>query len=281
MFGVFPFSVLHQSYAHEKINKSGRWGGWVSPLCSAPRYDDCVCVLRPTGSFFLFFCTSYFDAPFIRARIHSSFKPALKSFFFCCSSKSLCKQRGWNNSYGNRDAFGCNTAGCSPSAILPLCSREFPEHAAGERDTLPARSLVPLAFSCAFSLFVCRAALLFYFFFSENHLVATVFFLRFFPISKWHVISSVHSQNLFPFLSFFLLSALKKSLLIVHFKRANLEVVDFPASWNKSTLICQFTLIVPRYEGMTACVRALFGSARSHCSQSNHLRAIHQKSRYE
>lgn len=137
----------------------------------------------PPDLFFFFFCTSYFDAPFIRARIHSSFKPALKSFFFCCSSKSLCKQRGWNNSYGNRDAFGCNTAGCSPSAILPLCSREFPEHAAGERDTLPARSLVPLAFSCAFSLFVCRAALLFYFFFSENHLVATVFF--FFAFSQF------------------------------------------------------------------------------------------------
>lgn len=79
--------------------------------------------------------------------------------------------------------------GVTPQAVHHppsyLCvPKEFPEHAAGERDTLPARSLVPLAFSCAFSLFVCRAALLFYFFFSENHLVATVFFLRFFPISK-------------------------------------------------------------------------------------------------
>lgn len=94
VFGVFPFSVLHQSCAHEKINKSGRWGGWVSPLCSAPRYDDCVCVLRPTGSFFLFFCTSYFDAPFIRARIHSSFKPALKSFYFFVVLPKACANSG-------------------------------------------------------------------------------------------------------------------------------------------------------------------------------------------
>ena len=185
VFGVFLFSVLHQSYAHEKMNKSGRWCGWVSPLCSAPRSDDWgQCLrLRPTGFLFIFifFCTSFFDAPFIRARIHSSFKPALKSFFCCCCySKSLCKQRGWNNSYGNRDAFGCNTAGCSPSAILPLCSKEFPEHAAGERDTLPARCLIPLASSCAFSLFVCRAAVLFYIFFS-NITLLQLFFSALFP----------------------------------------------------------------------------------------------------
>lgn len=138
----------------------------------------------PDLSFFFFFLHFIFRCTLYPSSHPLIFQTCFKVFlFFCCSSKSLCKQRGWNNSYGNRDAFGCNTAGCSPSAILPLCSREFPEHAAGERDTLPARSLVPLAFSWAFSLFVCRAALLFYFFFSENHLVATVFF--FFAFSQF------------------------------------------------------------------------------------------------
>lgn len=48
----------------------------------------------PDLSFFLFFCTSYFDAPFIRARIHSSFKPALKSFYFFVVLPKACANSG-------------------------------------------------------------------------------------------------------------------------------------------------------------------------------------------
>lgn len=48
----------------------------------------------PPDLFFFFFCTSYFDAPFIRARIHSSFKPALKSFYFFVVLPKACANSG-------------------------------------------------------------------------------------------------------------------------------------------------------------------------------------------
>lgn len=136
----------------------------------------------PDLSFFFFFLHFIFRCTLYPSSHPLIFQTCFKVFlFFCCSSKSLCKQRGWNNSYGNRDAFGCNTAGCSPSAILPLCSREFPEHAAGERDTLPARSLVPLAFSCAFSLSLYVEQHFFFIFFSKITLLQLFFSSSLFP----------------------------------------------------------------------------------------------------
>lgn len=136
----------------------------------------------PDLSFFFFFLHFIFRCTLYPSSHPLIFQTCFKVFlFFCCSSKSLCKQRGWNNSYGNRDAFGCSTAGCSPSAILPLCSREFPEHAAGERDTLPARSLVPLAFSCAFSLSLYVEQHFFFIFFSKITLLQLFFSSSLFP----------------------------------------------------------------------------------------------------
>lgn len=119
----------------------------------------------PDLSFFLFFCTSYFDAPFIRAH-PLIFQTCFKVFFFFVVLPKACANSGAGIIHM---ATGMHL-GVTPQAVHHppsyLCvPKEFPEHAAGERDTLPARSLVPLAFSCAFSLFVCRAALLFYIFF--------------------------------------------------------------------------------------------------------------------
>lgn len=62
------------------------------------------------------------------------FRPALKSLllFF----QTMSKQWSRNNLYSNWDAFGCNiSSGCSASTVLPLCSKEFPECAAGEGDS--------------------------------------------------------------------------------------------------------------------------------------------------
>lgn len=138
----------------------------------------------PDLSFFLFFCTSYFDAPFIRAH-PLIFQTCFKVFFFFVVLPKACANSGAGIIHM---ATGMHL-GVTPQAVHHppsyLCvPKEFPEHAAGERDTLPARSLVPLAFSCAFSLFVCRAALLLYIFFLKSPCCNCFFLLRFFPISK-------------------------------------------------------------------------------------------------
>lgn len=131
----------------------------------------------PPDLFFFFFCTSYFDAPFIRARIHSSFKPALKSFYFFVVLPKACANSGAGIIHM---ATGMHL-GVAPQAVHHppsyLCvPKEFPEHAAGERDTLPARSLVPLAFSCAFSLSLYVEQHFFFIFFSPKITLLQLFF---------------------------------------------------------------------------------------------------------
>ena len=172
-FPILCVASVIRPWKNKQLGTLGRLSVFLPPLSRVPMTEGRVCVCDSPD--FFFFCTSFFAAPFIRALIHSSFKPAFKVFFVVLP-KPCAKQWGWNNSYGNRDAFGCNTAGCSPSTSLPLCSKEFPERAAGERDTLPARCLVPLAFSRPFSLFVCRAAVFFFVFFFKSTFWNSFFF---------------------------------------------------------------------------------------------------------
>lgn len=104
--------------------------------------EGCFCDCKPVDFFVVHFpCALY---PSTHPLI---FQTCFKGFFLfskaCTNSGAV--------SYGNWDAFECNTsAGCSPSTILPLCSKEFPEHAAGEWDTLPAHCLILLFFFLCF-----------------------------------------------------------------------------------------------------------------------------------
>lgn len=109
--------------------------------------------------------------------IHSSFKPALKSFFFFVVLPKACA----NSRAGIIHMATGMHLGVTPQAVHHppsyLCvPKEFPEHAAGERDTLPARSLVPLAFSCAFSLSLYVEQHFFFIFFSPKITLLQLFF---------------------------------------------------------------------------------------------------------
>lgn len=135
----------------------------------------------PDLSFFLFFCTSYFDAPFIRAH-PLIFQTCFKVFFFFVVLPKACANSGAGIIHM---ATGMHL-GVTPQAVHHppsyLCvPKEFPEHAAGERDTLPARSLVPLAFSCAFSLSLYVEQHFFFIFFSKITLLQLFFSSSLFP----------------------------------------------------------------------------------------------------
>lgn len=130
----------------------------------------------PPDLFFFFFALHISMHP-LSELIHSSFKPALKSFFFFVVLPKACA----NSRAGIIHMATGMHLGVTPQAVHHppsyLCvPKEFPEHAAGERDTLPARSLVPLAFSCAFSLSLYVEQHFFFIFFSPKITLLQLFF---------------------------------------------------------------------------------------------------------
>lgn len=226
MFAVFLFSVLHQPHADEKINNLGHWDSrFHFLLCPSFRWLRAVFVFTTTH--WIFFLVHFLYNPLSKYSSTHLSKPALKSF--CCFPKAHASSAGWNNSYGNRDAFWCNTSsGCSPSYLL--CSKEFPEHAAGEREIPPpAHCLILLSFPCASfhpsHLFVQWSS-------TANHIVPIqIQFYLLFLIPTWlsSYMLNVHA----------LLFCIKKSFYIlkIHLSGDYTRVVVGLSTWNKTNLI--------------------------------------------